>query len=291
MSTCADAGLIKEGFRRAEAITRRCAGTFYFASRFLPADKRRAVCAVYAIGRLSDAAIDDAPDSPDAHLDLERTRSVLALAYSTSDIKDPVLLAFRQAIVRYDIPREYFDDLLDGMKMDLEKKRYNNFQELYLYCYRVAGVVSLIMLKICGATHLRATHHAVDLGVAMRLTNILRDIREDFERGRLYLPSEELQAHGITEKDIADGCVDRRFVALMKHQIQRCRDYYASARPGYALIKDPRSRQVARVMAALTSRLLNKIEQNAYNVFRRRAAVPLAEKLLDALKTLLGKDA
>ena len=289
MSTPADSRLIKEGFRRAEAITRRYAKTFYFASRFLPADKRRATYALYALCRLSDAAVDEMPGPANEHL--QRAQSAIALAYSTSDVKDALLLAFRQTVVRYDIPKEYFDDLLDGMKMDLEKKRYDNFQELYLYCYRVAGVVGLMTLKIFGAANLRATHHAVDLGVAMQLTNILRDIREDFERGRLYLPQEELQAHGMTEDDIATGRVDRRFIALMKHQIQRCRDHYAAAKPGYALIKDPRSRQVARVMAILYSRILDKIEQNAYNVFRQRAAVPLSEKLLYTLRILWRPDA
>ncbi len=281
--------LVAEGFRRAEMITRRYAKTFYFASRFLPREKRRATYALYALCRLSDAAVDEAPESPEAHL--ERAKSAITLAYSGSDIKDPLLLAFRQTVIRYDIPRELFDDLLDGMKMDLEKKSYHNFQELYLYCYRVAGVVGLMTLKVFGAASLRATHHAVDLGIAMQLTNILRDIREDFERGRIYLPLEELEAHGVTQEDIAAGRLGGRFVSLMRQQIRRCRDHYAAAQPGYALIKDPVSRQVARVMAALYSRILDKIEENGYDVFSRRAAVPLGEKILYTFKTLARRNA
>jgi len=273
--------LLAEGFRRAEALTRDHARTFHFASRFLSPDKRRACYAVYAACRLCNEAVDARAPDPLIRLDAVRARLDAAYAFR-SPTNDPLMEALRDSVIACDIPKRYFEDLLEGMKMDLTKTRYAAFTELFLYCYRTAGVVGLTMARILGAETPEAEKRSLDIGVAIRLTDILRDIKEDFDRGHVYLPQDEMAACGVTEDDIAAGNLTAGFVDLMRRQTERAHSYYREGRQGLDAIIDKKGRLVATLMATLHERILDKIEQQRYNVFKRRASVPLHETIVRA---------
>jgi len=280
----ADARL-ERGLRLAQAMTRQYAKTYYFASRFLPKEKKYPAYAVYAVCRISDEAVDK--NSEVSLSSLSHAKDNIELAYSDSPLQEDLLLAFRQTVRRFDIPKTYFDELLEGMHMDLTKKRYETFDELYGYCYRVAGVVGLITLKIFGYLQKEAEKHAVDLGVAMQLTNILRDIKEDSLRGRVYLPQEELKKFGVFEEQLSGGKVDDNFKTLLKFQIERARQYYATSESGIRLITDSRCRFAVLCMKQIYAGILNCIEHSNYDVFSKRCFVPSWTKAGIAFKILL----
>ncbi len=265
-------------YAAAESITRAHAKTFYFASRFLGKERRNAAFAVYAVCRISDDAVDQ-PQPLDQHAMLARAAEGIARAYGTAELPPGVWRAFRATVRRYDIPQRYFDVLLSGMEMDLQQSRYANFAELHEYCYRVAGIVGLIMLKLFGQHSGKAPEHAVALGIAMQLTNILRDIREDAARGRIYLPQDEMHAYGVTEADILAGRVTAPFRALLKCQIARARRFFAQGEAGIPLIADTRARLVTFAMRELYAAILDEIEALDYDVFAQRAYVSGARKL------------
>jgi phytoene synthase len=274
------------GFLLTKAITKEYAKTFYFASRFLKKDNKSAAYAVYAICRISDEIVDNAAGgSPEQNL--EKMEKNIAAAYNQPVLENAILSAFRQTVEKYKIPREYFRDLIAGMYLDLRKNRYKNFTELYDYCYKVAGVVSLTMLQIFGYKDQKAKDHAVDLGIAMQLTNILRDVKEDFERGRLYIPEDELARFGVTETDIRESRMNSNFEALFKFQIARAREYYAKSKSGIKMITDVNSRFVVLAMADIYSGILNSIEKNHYDIFSRRAHVSILGKITAALRIIL----
>lgn len=271
---------IADGFILAEEITRYHARTFHFASRFLPREKRRAAYAVYALCRTSDDAVDTGEsDTAERASALQRLRAKIAEAYESAHLSDPLLAAFQKTVDDYRIPVIYFEELIKGMETDLAKQRYENFEELYRYCYRAAGVVGLIMLRIFGALKPEAETHAVELGIAMQLTNILRDIAEDFSRGRVYLPIDELRHYGVTFNTIKQGLVNDRMKELLRMQIARARQYYRNASLGLPLIADGRCRFVANVMKDLYAGICDEIEKSGYDVFSRRAHVSLMRKL------------
>ncbi|KPK97635.1 MAG: hypothetical protein AMJ95_08115 [Omnitrophica WOR_2 bacterium SM23_72] len=277
---------LKRGLRLAQAITRHHAKTFYFASRFLPKEKRTCAYVIYAVCRISDEAVDK--NSRVSSLSsLSQAKDNIELTYSDSPLQEDLLFAFRQTARRFDIPKTYFDELLEGMRMDLTKKRYQTFDDLYGYCYRVAGVVGLIMLKIFGYGHKQAEKYAVDLGVAMQLTNILRDIKEDFLRGRVYLPQDELKKFGVFEEQLSGGKVDDNFKTLLKFQIERARQYYATSESGIRLIMDSRCRFAVLCMKQIYAGILNCIEHSNYDVFSKRCLVPSWAKAGIAFKILL----
>jgi len=263
---------IQKGFKVAKTITKNWAKTFYFASRLLSPEKRKAAYSIYAICRLSDDAVDN-PANPSALEQINKIKKNIDAVYNDKTLESYVLLAFKHTVNKYDIPKRYFDELIEGMYMDLEKKRYEDFNQLYLYCYRVAGVVGLIMLKIFGYNNSSAQQHAIDLGIAMQLTNILRDIKEDFGRGRIYLPLDEMTHFGILENHLQKAEVDDRFIAFLKFQIERTRKYYERSLKGINMISSVRSRLVVCTMKDLYAAILKAIENNGYDVFSRRAHI------------------
>jgi phytoene synthase len=200
-----------------------------------------------------------------------------------------LLSSFQQTIYKYNIPKRHFDELLEGMYMDLNKSRYRNFNELFLYCYRVAGVIGLIMIKILGYKDKEAEKHAVDLGVAMQLTNILRDIKEDYRRGRIYLPQDEMRQYGISEKNIAGNFHNKNSNEFLKFQIQRARTYYKNAACVIKLMKDINARFVVELMKELYSGILDVIEKNNYNIYKR-AYVNKTKKVYLLLKVVSTGD-
>jgi len=277
--------LTEIGFKQAEIITKQYAKTFYFASRFLPKEKRRASYAVYAICRISDETV-DAQNFTNIE-GLKRLQADINAVYSGGPLHSPILLAFSQTINKYQIPKLYFDELIRGMYMDLEKKRYADFNELYAYCYKVAGVVGLVMLKIFGCKDAATQDHAVNLGIAMQLTNILRDIREDAARGRIYLPEDELEKFGLTEENITKHNMGENFKPFMEFQINRARDYYHQSQQGLKLIEDAGCRFVIRLMQELYAGILDAIERNRYDVFSKRAHLNIFQKIAYTLRVLI----
>ena len=278
-----------EGFAIAQATTKKYGKTFYFSSRILKKEKRFAAYAVYAICRIGDEAVDSKQDLP-ASKSITNLQQKIDSAYKNAPLADPLLLAFQQTINKYHIPKKYFDALLEGMRMDIYKSRYQNFEELYDYCYKVAGVVGLIMLEIFGYTDPKATDHAVSLGVALQLTNILRDIKEDSNRGRIYLPKDEMQRFGVSEIDISNFKINDNFKALMKFEISRSREYYEKAKQGIKMIGDLSSRLMVCVIADIYAGILKAIVKNDYDVFSRRACVSNPGKISAILKIIWKGD-
>jgi phytoene synthase len=285
MDSVTERRTIDSGFTQARRITRKYARIFYFSSKFLPKVEQDAAYVIYVVCRDSDEAVDDMKLSPKQEY-LSRVKENIEVVYKGSLIKENTLLAFREAVNKFKIPQEYFLELIEGMQMDLDKNRYRNFQELYRYCYKVAGVIGLIMLKVFGSKENEAEKYAIDLGVAMQLTNILRDIKEDWEKGRIYLPQDEMEKYGVTEKDIADSRVNDNFKRLMEFQIQRARGYYTGSLQGFKFIPSRRLRFVALSMLRMYSIILDKIEQGGLDVFSKHPHISGPRKLFIVLQNL-----
>jgi 15-cis-phytoene synthase len=282
---------LAENYTRCKEYTRQHAKTFYFASHVLPRQKRMAAYAVYSFCRYADNVVDAAASPGDIHRSLVRLnglRDQLRYVYTYSPLMNPKLMAFRDTVTRYRIPMEYFLDLLRGLGMDITRQRYETFEELHEYCYCVASVVGLIMATIFGVRDEIALAHAVDLGTAMQLTNILRDIGEDYRMGRMYIPREDLDRFHCTEWQIRNGLADESFRAMMQFQIARARAYYARAAQGIPMLSNDGSRFCVRLMGNTYARILTAIERKRYDVFATRAYVPLARKCWIAVRSMVG---
>jgi 15-cis-phytoene synthase len=286
-----EASQVTKAYEYCRQVTQHASKTFYWGSVFLPPAKRRAIWAVYAFCRKVDDAVDEvigdlAPRnghlsgscSPQKVLD-EWRESLTQLYRGTDMTADPVLCAWYDMLEHYHVPLQPALDLLDGVEMDFTKNRYQTFDELYLYCYRVAGTVGLLTAPIFGYQDECALPYAVDLGVALQLTNILRDIGEDAQRNRIYIPLEELTRFGYSESELMSGCINDAFRDLLTFQMARANDYYAHAQPGIPLL-DADCRLAVRLSGTLYHSILDRIRLNGYNVFTRRASVPLQSKLM-----------
>ena len=279
---------LQSGFLEAKKITKKFAKTFYLASIFLPKEKKYASYCVYAICRLSDEAVDE-PTYLNQRENLQKLELKISDAYTEKQISEPLLAAFRQTINNFKISKEYFDALIKGMYMDLEIKRYRDFPNLYEYCYRVAGVIGLIMLKIFGYKDNAAEGYAIKLGVAMQLTNILRDINEDLIRGRIYLPQDEMLEFNISEQQLSNGQIDDNLKEFLRFQINRCRKFYNESSAGIRLIDNPICRFVVLCMKEIYAGILERIEKDNYDVFTKRAYVNKINKVGIILKILQEK--
>lgn len=266
------------GDRVCRRITREYARSFYFASHCLPREARRHAYAVYGFCRWADNAVDEAESAGEGARRLDLAREMLDVAYGRVPAPAGVE-AFRRTVRERAIPRRLFDDLLDGMEMDLTITRYADFPALEGYCYRVAGVVGLMMTHIFGYRDERCFSQALALGNAMQLTNILRDVDEDYRRGRVYLPQDELVRFGVTEEQIAERRVDEAFRRLMRYQVARARSYYRRAEEGIPWLVGGSSRLTVRVMGRVYGGILDEIERRGHDVFGARARVPTARKV------------
>lgn len=278
--------MLHNGYSAARRITKQHAKTFYFASFFLPRKKRYAAYALYALCRQSDDAADKS--QPHAQIgNIHAMRELIAKAYSGDTTKHPLLLAFRDTVRTYTIPKAYFDELIEGMLMDAQQiLRLADEGQLYRYCYKVAGVVGLMMLHIFGPVNPANKEHAIELGIAMQLTNIIRDVKEDYQRGRIYLPSEEMRCFDVTEEDIQRGYVTPQVKKLFDYQITRARDYYSRAQPGIAMLANKHTRTVTAIMSSLYAAILQAVIDNGYDVFSKRVYVGLGRKISLTLKLL-----
>jgi len=268
-------------------MTRVHSKTFYLSSLFLSAAKRRAVWAVYAFCRTADDIVDRVAPARERLDALDAWERKLLDAYA-GHAHEPAFIAFADAAQRFAIPIEPALDLLRGARMDVTVRRYATYEDVRTYCYLVASTVGLLVMPILGTRSPEATGYGVALGRAMQMTNILRDVGEDACMGRIYLPAEDLRRFGCDESAIVAGTVDDRFVALMRFQIERVRAMYREAEPGIALLA-PESRYTVRLALSLYRGILDRIERNRYDVFTRRAYVPLHRKLQTALAVALPR--
>jgi phytoene synthase len=312
---------VEAAYKECESIARREAKNFYYAFRVLPKPKRRAICAVYAFMRHADDLTDDERLPRDTRLEqTQQWLAAWRHASSGEATDDPVFIALRDAQQRFQIPAELLDQLVQGTMMDLTTQPeqaapelteagtsstgaaelssplaaeselskaagltvYRTFDELYHYCYLVASVVGLVCIRIFGYTDARAEELAEQTGVAFQLTNILRDVREDAERGRIYLPLEDLESHSVTVEQLASIRDNRQLTlderALMEMEAARARQYYAAADSLLPLIA-PDSRAALWVLVTIYRRLLDRIVAAQYQVFGKRIKLPTVEKI------------
>jgi phytoene synthase len=268
-------------YRTCGAITRTHSKTFHLSSLFLSAAQRRAVWAVYAFCRTADDIVDRIAPARERLDAIDAWERKLIGAYD-GRASDPIFIALSDAAQRFAIPLKPALDLLRGARMDVTVSRYATYDALREYCYLVASTVGLLVMPILGTRSPEAVGYGIALGRAMQMTNILRDVGEDARMGRIYVPADDLQRFGCTEAAILAGVVDEAYLALMQFQIERVRALYAEAEPGIALLA-PESRYTVRLAFTLYRGILARIESNGYDVFRRRAYVPLRAKILTAL--------
>jgi phytoene synthase len=275
---------LTQSYAFCQQLTRREAGNFYPAFRILPSQQRLSMCALYAFMRIAD----DLSDSAEI-LDVKRRQLVdwrQGLRHALAgEFRHPLHAALRDTMVRYRIPAQYLEDVLDGCEMDLEPVCYATFADLRLYCYRVASAVGLACIHIWGFSDERAKDYAEKAGYAFQLTNILRDLGEDAGRGRVYLPAEELTRFGYDVIRLNEGQVDDAFRELMRFQIARARGLYESAWPLIPLLPPP-GRAVFLVLAKTYRALLDAIERRNYDVFTSRVRLSTWRKLGFALSAL-----
>jgi phytoene synthase len=248
--------------------------SFYYSFLVLPAEQRQAIVAVWDFCRAVDDAVDESPPGNEvAGREAVRFwRTELARGYDGSALSTPQGQRLQPFISRFDLPRQAFDDVIDGVAMDLDTTRYQTFADLFEYCRRVASAVGLICIRIFGCRDDRAREYAVSLGVALQLTNILRDIPDDLGRGRVYLPLDDLTAHGCTVDDLAKGVVTDPVRRLLAFECARAREFYQRA--VLARPDDDRRRLVAaEIMRAVYFETLRRIERNGYDVFTARVRV------------------
>ena len=269
-----DRSLLERAYAQCETITALHSRSFFLASKFLSIDKRRAMRALYAFCRVTDDIVDC--NGCDTENELARWRQQ-SLALNPPQT-DRVAAAWADARTRYRIPVRYAEQLIDGVARDLKQKRYQTFDDLAAYAYGVASTVGLMSMHIIGFRGPEAIPYAIKLGVALQLTNILRDVAEDWQAGRVYLPADELAAFDLNETDLEVGRVDNRWCSFMRFQIERNRRLYAEAWPGIALLNRD-GRFAVAAAAGLYRAILDDIEAHNYNIFSRRAHVSGPRKL------------
>ena len=267
-------------------LVRTAQSNFYYAFLFLPKSKREAIFAAYAFSRHTDDIVDEAENTDSATRRLDKWRSELLACYDGSP-SHPITINLQQTLQNFPIPKEHFLHLIEGVEMDLCKNRYATFKELYEYCYRVASVIGLISIEIFGYGNPNTKKYAVNLGVALQLTNILRDIKKDEQQNRIYLPTEDLKRFGYSEEDLRTCTYNQAFMALMAFQCKRAREYYEQA--DFKLPQEDKARMFsAEIMGHIYSALLRRIESQHFNVFDRPVQLNHARKLGIALRFWLG---
>jgi len=265
---------VSQSYVWCERVARRQAKNFYYSFLLLSSPQRRAMCAIYAFMRYCDDLSDD-PGVPDRAAAIARWREDLRAALEGHAADHPVWPAFIDAVARYKIPHQYFFEMIEGVSSDLAPRRLQTFDELYAYCYHVASVVGLTIIHIFGFDAPEAIGLAEKCGVAFQLTNILRDVREDAEKNRVYLPAEDFERFGVSSDTFEPH---DRFLELLEFEADRAREYYRQSAPLVGLVHK-RSRASLRALIGIYSRLLDHIVASHYDVMARRIRVPTWEKL------------
>jgi len=263
-------------YERCAEITRHSRSSFYFAFILLPPERRRALHAVYAFCRFIDDIADDESIREPALL-LKRWREELERVYAGTPTR-ALSRALADSARRFNIPRELFEEIINGVEMDLSRKRYETWEELRPYCYRVASALGLICIEIFGYRNPSAKSYAENLGLALQLTNILRDVREDAERGRIYIPLEDLAQFNVSEEEILGAVYTPNFVSLMDFEARRAQGLYAAAQ--HALAPEDRATLLtAEAMRLIYGALLERIIRSNYKVLDRRHSLSAPHKL------------
>ena len=274
----ATGGALAQAYGHCRDVTKQEARNFYFAFLTLPRTKRQAIYAVYAFARICDDIADGDASTEAKLIGLADVRHSLERAYAGAP-EGPVFTALADVAATYNIEQSMFQALVGGVEMDTAQNRYATFEDLRLYCYGVASTVGLICVEVFGYARPEARCYAEDLGLAMQLTNILRDIQEDAERDRIYIPQDELARFGYSEEELSRSVVNGRFTELMYFQAERARSYYSSSARLLPLVP-VRSRACVSVLHGLYSRLLDRIEARRFDVFHDRIRLSTAEKVL-----------
>ncbi|MBZ5675190.1 MAG: presqualene diphosphate synthase HpnD [Acidobacteriia bacterium] len=268
---------LAESYAFCERVARTQAKNFYYSFLLLSRPQRQAMCAIYAFMRYCDD-LSDAEGISDRAGAIARWQADLDAALAGNAPENPVWPAFADAVARYRIPHEYFRAMIRGVSSDLEPRHVQTFQELYDYCYHVASVVGLTIIHIFGFNDPRALELAERCGVAFQLTNILRDVREDAEHGRVYLPAEDLERFGVNPKELAGATLSPALRKLLEFEAERARAYYRESEPLMEMV-DSGSRASLKALIGIYSRLLDRISSSGYEVLRERVRVPAWEKL------------
>jgi phytoene synthase len=275
---------LEHSYRFCQQIARSRARNFYYSFLLLSSQQRKAMCAIYAFMRYCD----DLSDEPGAsRAAIDRWSAELEEALQGRFSGHPLWPAFHHTVCRFKIPHQYFREMIAGVASDLNPRRILTFEELYQYCYQVASVVGLTILYIFGFETEKALPLAERCGIAFQLTNILRDIREDAGRGRIYLPSEDLQRFGVTEEDLCQGRRTESVVQLLRFEAARARRYYEESWPLLDLIH-PRSRPSLWALISIYSSLLDRIVDANYDVFTRRIRLSPLQKSWIVLRAFVS---
>ncbi len=256
--------------------------SFYYSFMALSKNQRRAIIALYAFCREVDDVVDNPGEDQIKTIKLQWWRDEISRLFG-GQAQHPVTRALTPVLEQFDLPEEYFLEIIDGMEMDLHNHRYDSFKSLSLYCYRVAGVVGLMAAEIFGYTDRHTLKYARDLGTAFQLTNILRDVHEDAQRGRIYLPAEDLQRFSVTEEDILAGRASDKFQQLMQFECDRAKQYYHSAFE-HLPEQDRYQQRCGLIMAAIYRAVLDKMEKNDFPL-SNRMRLSTVHKLWLALRT------
>ncbi|HXG84956.1 MAG TPA: phytoene/squalene synthase family protein [Pyrinomonadaceae bacterium] len=287
---------IENAYKYCESVTKKHAKSFYFAAKFLPKQKQKPIYALYALCRSVDDEVDEAEVSSeaDAIKAIELWKEKLNEIYlgenktenQTPDEQNLVLVAWQNLLQTYKIPQNLPLELMKGVLQDTHVKRYETFDELYVYCWRVASTVGLMSSEIFGYEKPETLEYAEALGIAMQLTNILRDVKEDALMGRIYLPQEDLRRFNVSEEQIFAGEINQNFVELIKFQIKRAREYYEKSYKGIALLERD-TRFTVLFALRIYSRILGEIERQNYDVFQKRAHTSFRQKVFSIPKIWL----
>jgi phytoene synthase len=274
-------------------LTRRSRSNFYYAFLTLPRPRREALYAVYAFCRtvddVADLGAERGADVAAQRRELAEWRATVARCFEPGapPPAHPIAERLAAAVAAYPIPRAALEAIVDGVEMDLDRRSYETMDDLYPYCYRVASAVGLCAIEIFGYTDPRARDYAVNLGVALQLTNILRDVGTDARAGRVYLPQADLRRFAVSNDDLGAGRYTDGFVRLMAHEAARAREFYRSARRAFP-VADARSLVAAEIMGQIYAALLAEIEARRFRVFGERVRVPAPRKLAIALRCWLN---
>jgi len=280
---------LNAAYEESRRLNARHGKTYYFSTLFFPPDIRRSVHALYGFVRYPDEIVDNPPPGSDPARLLAEYRQAALDALHTGNSNLPVLCAFADMARRHDLTADYPLAFLDAMAMDLTRTRYRTFDDLQTYTYGSASVVGLMLCALLGVTNRDALGRAHDLGLAMQLTNFCRDIGEDWrDRGRIYLPLDDMEHFGYTESMLAKSVVNDKFIALMQFEIARARAYYQSADLGMSAIR-PDCRRPVQLARSLYARILDKIEAGGYDVFRHRARTSGLEKAAEVVRQRLSQ--
>lgn len=271
---------VKINLEDQDLITGQSKSSFLYSFKLLSEEKNEAMNTIYAFCRKTDDIVDNTEESEQQKTSkIAEWRNELERAMLTGDSKYNLLNKLNTVRLKFNIPAEPFFDLIKGMEMDLKKKRYNTFGELAEYCFNVASTVGLMSIEVFGYSNQKTKDFAVNLGIALQLTNILRDIRQDAELGRIYIPLEDMRKFGYLEDDLLNMKYDERFINLMKYECERARSYYSKA--DSCLSQDDKGMMfAARIMQHIYYRLLQKIENRNYNVFENKVKVSKLRKVL-----------